>query len=274
MSHCDECFDCRKENAKPKLLSLVEVAETLRKYHAITGAYAYSIPITELLKMKPVFKTETLEGYRPSCIFVGEPNEIKYRVCMTKGCVALVKDGDSHMCRVGGFTGTRGEPWAKVHDAVCMNCGLTFESNSDLVSHACEEEYNHNFLGQRVGRPSWDEYFLDIAKVVATRADCTRRKVGAVIVKNNRIISTGYNGAPAGKPGCLTDGACPRGKLTYEEQPKDVGYANCGSVHAEANAIIYAHQDLRDATLYCTDKPCVECEKLITGAGIKTVITP
>lgn len=176
-----------------------------------------------------------------------EPELIACEVCgfyFTKGSTHLL----SCPFKKEGFTGTRYEPYGVVHEA---------------------ESY-----GVLKMRPSWDEYFLDIAKVVATRADCTRRKVGAVIVKNNRIISTGYNGAPAGKPGCLTDGACPRGKLTYEEQPKDIGYANCGSVHAESNAIIYAHQDLRDATLYCTDKPCVECEKLIAGAGIKTVITP
>lgn len=123
-------------------------------------------------------------------------------------------------------------------------------------------------------RPNWNDYFLDIARVVATRADCTRRQVGAVIVKNNRIISTGYNGAPAGDPGCATQGACPRGKLSVDEQPRDVGYSNCISVHAEANAILYAYQELSGATLYCTDAPCVECAKLIRGAGIGEVIHP
>lgn len=61
-------------------------------------------------------------------------------------------------------------------------------------------------------RPDWDEYFLDIAAAVARRADCTRRRVGAVIVRDHRVVSCGYNGAPAGRPGCLSDGACPRGR--------------------------------------------------------------
>lgn len=123
-----------------------------------------------------------------------------------------------------------------------------------------------------MGRPSWDEYFLGIAKAVSLRADCTRRQVGAVIVVGGRIVSTGYNGAPAGAPGCLSDGACPRGKLSVQEQPRDFGYGNCDAVHAEANAILYAYRDLRGATLYCTDKPCVDCAKLIAGAGIKEVV--
>lgn len=123
-----------------------------------------------------------------------------------------------------------------------------------------------------VGRPSWDEYFLGIAKAVSLRADCTRRRVGAVIVVDGRIVSTGYNGAPAGAPGCLSAGACPRGKLSVQEQPRDRDYGNCDAVHAEANALLYAYRDVRGATLYCTDKPCVDCAKLIEGAGIKEVI--
>lgn len=121
-------------------------------------------------------------------------------------------------------------------------------------------------------RPNWDEYFLKIAEVVAMRADCTRRQVGAVITRENRIISTGYNGAPSSKPGCLTESACPRGGMTYGEQPKDVGYDNCISIHAEVNAILYARTDLRDCTLYVTHKPCVACSKVIEGSGINKVV--
>ena len=123
-----------------------------------------------------------------------------------------------------------------------------------------------------VTRPTWDEYFLGIAKAVSLRADCTRRRVGAVIVVDGRIVSTGYNGAPAGAPGCLSAGACPRGKLSVQEQPRDRDYGNCDAVHAEANALLYAYRDVRGATLYCTDKPCVDCAKLIAGAGIKEVV--
>lgn len=73
-------------------------------------------------------------------------------------------------------------------------------------------------------RPSWDEYFLGIAKAVAVRADCTRRQVGAVIVRDNRIVATGYNGGPSGGPSCLS-GQCPRGQLDRDQMP---GYAHGG----------------------------------------------
>jgi dCMP deaminase len=131
-----------------------------------------------------------------------------------------------------------------------------------------------------VTRPSWDDYFLDIARAVAVRADCTRRQVGAVIVDDqHRIISTGYNGAAAGHPGCASDRACPRGLVSYEEMPSYVDgnqdFSNCIAVHAEANALLYADgRHTRGATLYTTDKPCAGCERLIEGAGIIRVVYP
>ena len=127
-----------------------------------------------------------------------------------------------------------------------------------------------------MSRPTPDEYFGAIAQVVATRADCTRDQVGAVIVRDGRIVSTGYNGAPAGEPGCLTAGACPRGRLTKGECAPDSSYANCISIHAEANAILYADYDkLKGATIYVTRDPCHECARLVKAAGIRrVVVTP
>jgi len=129
-------------------------------------------------------------------------------------------------------------------------------------------------------RPTWDEYFLIIAQAVATRADCTRRQVGAVIVDTeHRIISTGYNGAPAGDPGCKTAGACPRGRQGTDAvapgSSYDTGAGSCIAVHAEANALLYADgRATRGATLYCTDQPCDGCARLIAGAGITRVVYP
>jgi len=121
-------------------------------------------------------------------------------------------------------------------------------------------------------RPDWDSYFLHIADAVAERADCTRRKVGAVIVKNNRIVATGYNGAPSGQKGCL-EGACPRGQLSFEKCPPMSSYHNCISIHAEANALLYADRDkCEGAVMYLTCEPCGDCKKLIAGAGIGNVI--
>jgi len=150
--------------------------------------------------------------------------------------------------------------------------------------------------GTPYARPTWREHFLDIAQTVAKRADCSRRKVGAVLVKNNRIVSTGYNGSPPGKPGCLTDGACPRAKSdvlygsSYDTGPGacpraksdvlygssyDTGPGACIALHAEQNAIIYSSPEQREgATLYITDVPCDGCKRLITGSGIKEVVFP
>lgn len=128
-------------------------------------------------------------------------------------------------------------------------------------------------------RPDWDTYFLDIARAVAARADCTRRLVGAVIVdQQHRIVATGYNGAPAGAPGCLTAGACPRGQQGFDAVPPgssyDTGPSSCIAVHAEANALLYADgHRTRGATLYVTSEPCDGCARLIAGAGITRVVT-
>lgn len=125
-------------------------------------------------------------------------------------------------------------------------------------------------------RPDWDEWGLEIAKAVATRADCTRRKVGAVLLdKHNRVVSTGYNGYPAGSKGCLA-GGCPRGQLTYDELPAYSGYSgNCAALHAEENAVLYADPDrMRGGTVYVTDKPCDNCTRLLKGLQLKRVVWP
>lgn len=124
-------------------------------------------------------------------------------------------------------------------------------------------------------RPGWDAYFLGIAAAVAARADCRRRQVGAVIVKAHRIVATGYNGAPAGRPGCLS-GACPRGLSSTADHPDyETGPGACIAVHAEANALLYADRDrCEGASIYITREPCSWCLKLIDGAGITRVVVP
>ena len=119
-------------------------------------------------------------------------------------------------------------------------------------------------------RPGWDEYFLGIARAVAARSDCDRDKVGAVVVDSDRRIrSTGYNGAPPGRPGCSV---CPR-RLSGVESGSD--YSNCVAIHAEANALLYADRDdLPGSTLYVTREPCYACEKLIAATGIVRIVTP
>lgn len=123
-------------------------------------------------------------------------------------------------------------------------------------------------------RPDWKEYWLNVTKAIAGRADCSRRKVGAVIVDaNNRMVSSGYNGSPPGGPSCLA-GQCPRGQSTVSPGSSyDTGPGSCIALHAEQNAIIWASPErLKGSTLYITDAPCEGCQRLIAGVGIVAVV--
>lgn len=127
-------------------------------------------------------------------------------------------------------------------------------------------------------RPSFDEYFLMLADTVSTRGDCTRAKVGAVLVhRDNHTIWIGYNGTPQPKqPGCL-DGACPRGQLSFDDCPPYSDYSNCIAVHAEANALdscLRNGGDPRGCTIYITRDSCGECRVLLWEAEVSRVVWP
>ena len=119
-------------------------------------------------------------------------------------------------------------------------------------------------------RPSWQEYFTDITRLVASRSTCLRRKVGAILVKNKRILATGYNGAPSGVPHCL-DVGCLREQMGI---PSGERHELCRGLHAEQNAILQAAHygvSIEGADLYCTNLPCIICSKMLINAGIKRV---
>ncbi|MBA4369855.1 MAG: cytidine deaminase [Desulfobacterium sp.] len=119
-------------------------------------------------------------------------------------------------------------------------------------------------------RPDWDSYFMAITVLVSKRSTCTRRSVGAVIVKDKRILSTGYNGAPSGIEHCSEVG-CLREKLNV---PSGEKHELCRGIHAEQNAIIQAAfhgVSIKGSTLYCTNQPCSICAKMIINAGIKNI---
>ncbi len=121
-------------------------------------------------------------------------------------------------------------------------------------------------------RPSWDEYFMQITELVASRATCLRRKVGAIIVKDKRILATGYNGPPSGLPHCDELGGCLRDKLNV---PSGERHEISRAVHAEQNAIIQAARfgvPIDGATIYVTNHPCFICAKMIINAGIKKIV--
>ena len=120
-------------------------------------------------------------------------------------------------------------------------------------------------------RPDWDSYFLLIAKVVASRSTCLRRQVGAVLVKDRQILSTGYNGAPKGVSHCETTG-CLREKLGI---PSGERHEFCRGSHAEINAIAQAAAagvSTQGCVIYCTHEPCVYCTKALINAGCRRVV--
>ena len=120
-------------------------------------------------------------------------------------------------------------------------------------------------------RPSWDQYFIDIAQVVARRGNCMKRQIAAVLVRDNRIVATGYNGTPKGAINC-NEGGCER---CNSLAPSGTGLDDCVCNHAEENAICQAAYhgiSIKDATLYCTHSPCLRCAKLLINAGIKEVV--
>ena len=121
-------------------------------------------------------------------------------------------------------------------------------------------------------RPSWDEYFMEMAELTAKRSTCMRRHVGAVIVKDHHAIATGYNGAPSGIMHCEERGGCIRQQLNV---PSGQRHELCMALHAEQNAIIQAAvmgNSVEGGTIYITHQPCAICAKMILNAGIKRIV--
>jgi len=121
------------------------------------------------------------------------------------------------------------------------------------------------------GRPSWDEYFLKMTEIVAERSTCLRRQVGAVLVRDKRILATGYNGAPKGLPHCLEIG-CLRDELKV---PSGERHELCRALHAEMNALIQCALhgiSTEGSTLYCTNRPCSLCAKMLINAGVRRIV--
>jgi len=120
----------------------------------------------------------------------------------------------------------------------------------------------------------WDKRFMEVANLVSTWASCYKqdRKIGAVIVKDKRILTTGYNGAPAGVKTCVERGECMRERLCIASGTR---HELCYAIHAEQNAIIQAAKlgvSIEGATLYCTHQPCVICAKMIVNSGIVRIV--
>ena len=121
-------------------------------------------------------------------------------------------------------------------------------------------------------KEKWDKRFMEVAKLVGTWCTCHRHKVGAIVVKDKRIIATGYNGAPSGVENCLERGYCMRNKLKIESGTQA---ELCYAVHAEQNAIVQAAKlgiSVEGATIYVTHQPCSMCTRIIINSGIKRIV--
>jgi dCMP deaminase len=126
-------------------------------------------------------------------------------------------------------------------------------------------------MSEQIKRPDWDNYFMQIAEVAAKRSNCCRRQVAAVIVRDHRIISTGYNGTPRGLANCH-EGGCPR---CNSDAPSGEKLDECYCSHGEENAIVQAAYHgiaVKDSTMYTTFSPCLMCAKMIINAGIHEVV--
>jgi len=128
-----------------------------------------------------------------------------------------------------------------------------------------------NFIMKTKKRPSWDEYFISIARLVSTRSTCLRRKVGAILVRDKKILATGYNGAPQNVEHCEKTG-CLRDKLKV---PSGERHELCRGLHGEQNALLQAALhgiSVKDSVLYSTTQPCIICAKMLINAGIREIV--
>jgi dCMP deaminase len=124
---------------------------------------------------------------------------------------------------------------------------------------------------EKIERPSWDEYFLEVADLVSKRTTCIRRRVGAVLVRDKKILATGYNGAPSGLKHCIDIG-CLRKELNV---PSGERHELCRGLHAEQNVLLQAALhgvSTKGSTIYTTNQPCIICAKMLVNAGIKRVV--
>lgn len=164
-----------------------------------------------------------------------------------------------------------GDPAAQQLVATIALADFTLVNDGDLDALTAKVRALFREAVARLPKMTWDDYFMRIAEVVASRSSCAKRHVAAVVVKDHRIISTGYNGTPRGTRNC-NEGGCER---CLSLAPSGSGLGECLCSHAEENAIVQASYhgvSLRDATIYTTFQPCILCTKMIINAGIKEVV--
>lgn len=158
-----------------------------------------------------------------------------------------------------------------MRDRFRFGCGTGFKFAGRTVPKKGDMAVKTKIKKEAITRPSWDDYFLEIADLVSKRSTCLRRRVGAIIVKDKRILATGYNGAPRNLPHCSETG-CLREELKV---PPGERHELCKGLHGEQNSLLQAALhgiSVKDSVLYCTIQPCIICAKMLINAGIKEVV--
>lgn len=153
----------------------------------------------------------------------------------------------------------------------CQHCDSSIPGPGMCETCAEIAEQERLRIEAQLRRPSWESYFMDIAMLVAQRSTCRRRKVGAIAVKEKRILATGYNGAPRNLKDCLETG-CLREQMGI---PSGQRHELCKGIHAEQNVIVQAAVhgvSLEGADIYCTNQPCLICAKMLINCGIRRIL--
>ena len=220
-------------------------------------------------------EVETLRT-RPdfAMVFVDAPQRVRFERSLGRARAgdpatfeAFVAEEARQMQREQGDPAAQALAECRALADVILDNDSTVEAFYDRVVEFTSKALFDYFLP----RPSWDEYFMMMAEVAAMRGNCIKRRVGAVIVLDKQVVSTGYNGTPKGIKNCCA-GGCPRGASLADS---GASLAECLGVHAEENAIIQAAAHgvaIRGGTLYCTLCPCLYCAKSIINAGIREVV--
>jgi len=207
-------------------------------------------------------------NFRLLCVVAEE--SLRFKRMQSRG-----REGDPQSLeefrRTEGQELTADDPTRQQLEATEALADVTVENNGTLKELEDQTRRYLQRLAAGIKRPDWDEYFMNIAQMVALRSNCIKRKVAAIIVKDKRIISTGYNGTPRGLPNC-NEGGCPR---CNSLGASGEGLEDCYCSHAEENAITqaaYHGVNIKDASLYTTFSPCLLCTKMIVNSGIVEVV--
>ena len=217
-------------------------------------------------------EVEVLRAARPDFFLVSitAPPEVRWRRLAARGRPGDPQTFESFMAQEQREAASA-DPSHQQLLATMALADYTVDNSGDIEALEAALTKIVQDAARRVRRPGWDHYFMGIAEVAARRSNCVKRRVGAVIVSDRRVLSTGYNGTPRGARNC-NEGGCPR---CNNLAPSGSALEECLCSHAEENALTqaaYHGVSVRGATIYTTFSPCLQCTKMIVNAGIAEVV--